>query len=215
MKRIALLVSLLALSLVHPAGAVVNEVMYASSHTATADTSAQLTPGRSQLFKIIVSSAGTGSALVTVKDTTGGTLAVLDATAVRDQQYDITASTGLVYTTAGTAAPQVTFIYARPGVWFGSTGGGPYSVLHSTGVYTTRAIKAGRVFLKRIIVGKAGTAPSAVTVYNSNGTSTGPIVDIINAESVRSVDYNVIVSSGLTYTSTGNPGVTFVYGNTR
>lgn len=214
MKRIALLLGLLALALVEPAHAVSNDPVYSSSHTATSDTSASIVTGRVQLYKVIVSSAGTGSALVTMKDINGTTIGVVDATAVRDQIFDITLSTGLSYTTAGTISPQVTFLYTRsiPG---GPLVQSPYSVLHSTGNYTTRAIRAGKVFLKRVIIGKAGTAPSAITIYNGNATSTGNIVDLLNAESYRSVDYNVLLSSGLTYTATGNPNVTFVYGNTR
>jgi hypothetical protein len=214
MKRIALLLGLLALALVEPAHAVSNEAVYSSSHTATADTSASLGVTRAQLYKIVVSSAGTGAALVTVKDGNGTTLTVIDATAQRDQQFDATVSSGLVYTTAGTLVPQVTFLYTRS-IPYGQFIASPYSILHSTGVYTTRSIRAGRVFLKRVIIGKGGTAPSAVTIYNSNGTATGPVVDLINAEAYRSQDYNVILSSGLTYTATGNPNVTFIYGNTR
>ena len=214
MKRLAVLVAILAIALVKPAHAVSPEQVYSSSHTATSDSTKTITTGRTQLYKVLISSAGTGSALVTLMDVNGSTLTIVDATALRDLQFDATLPAGLVYSTAGTAAPQVSFLYWRSLNPYGAFVASPYSIFNSTGVYTTRAIRTTRGFLKRVLVTKAGTPPSAVTIYNSNATANN-VVDLINSEAVGSRDYNVFVSSGLTYTVTGNPNVTFIYGDAR
>ena len=200
MKHIAMLVGLLA-ALVSPAFAA---PLYVSSHTVTANTSASLVSGRATLYKVIVSSPGHADSTVSISNG-GTTIAVVDGSARRDLEYSVGVSSNLVYTTAGTSLPRVTMVYAK-GIVPDS-----FNVLHSTGVYTTRAIRAGRALLKKVIVSKAGTAPSAVTIYDGNATATGRIVDVINTEAVSSVEYNVFVSSGLTYTATGNPNVTFIY----
>lgn len=206
MKQLAMLVALLA-ALVSPA---LSATVYSSSHTVTADTAAQLTPQRGVLYKVIVSSAGSTNALVTVSN--GGTaLATLDASAQRDFEYNVIASSGLYYTTAGTTPAQVTFLYRRN---LPPHGTDEWSSVNYTSNQTTTGVMRGRGILKRVVIGKAG-AGGAVTLYDGYGTSTGRVIDIIQGDNVRNVEYNVMVSSGITVTSTGSTNVTVVYGTPR
>lgn len=58
----------------------------------------------------------------------------------------------------------------------------------------------------RINTGGAGT----LTVYASSASATSPIA-AINTAAVASLDYDVIVSSGLTYSQTGTANITLLY----
>ena len=71
--------------------------------------------------------------------------------------------------------------------------------------------------LKRLIIGSCGANTSTVTIYDSSGSANNPITPTINASSsaiagspagdCRQIfEFDLQISSGLTYTSTANIG---------
>lgn len=58
----------------------------------------------------------------------------------------------------------------------------------------------------RINTGAAGT----LTIYASSGTAASPIA-AINTAALASLDYDVAVSTGLTYSQTGTANITLLY----
>lgn len=199
MKRLAALVGLLA-ALVAPVFA---EPVYVSTATTSVDATKTIRTGRWEIYKIVVSSPGSANATLAVTD--GGTKIIdIDASAARDITYQVQGSSNIIYTTAGDTPAKVQILWAPR---FVSDPG--YQIKHSTGTYTLRSLFTGRAFLKRVIVSKPADM-TGITVYDSNGVVSRPIADIAGAL-FSNTEYNVQISSGLTYTTTGDVGVSFLF----
>ena len=78
-------------------------------------------------------------------------------------------------------------------------------------VNETRTLVSGPVFFRRVVINDTGTAGSFISIYD-NTTGSGTLVAKIDptTDSVRVFD--VDLSLGLTYVTTGSPGnFTIVY----
>lgn len=62
-----------------------------------------------------------------------------------------------------------------------------------------------------VVVNSTGTANSAIVIYNSSGTATSPVAYINGAALWGNFTYDILVSSGLTYTTVGSGNYTILY----
>ncbi len=69
---------------------------------------------------------------------------------------------------------------------------------------------SGARYLKRVVVSSA-TAGGSIRIYDSQGSTTGQIATV-DEGTLNQYDFNIYVSSGLTYSTVGNAnGATFIY----
>lgn len=183
--------------------------VYKSSYTNTADTAKAIFSGSGVLYKVIVSTP-VASATVLLYDSNGGVapeqvIGKIDASALRNYTYHLGISSGLAYTT-DTAANNVTFLYRAPD---------NYSVRKASRTATadtTKALFSGRGILRKIIMSEGNAASAKITLFNSNGTGNG-VDTLFSLDGTSEVDneYNIFVSSGLTYTTVGTADWTIIY----
>lgn len=89
--------------------------------------------------------------------------------------------------------------------------GVPYSVASSSFAFTTYTEGNHGVFHGACVNG--GVAATTLTVYNSSATATGviPIAIIQTSTTMPCSLYDVAVSSGLTYTTSGTADISILY----
>lgn len=69
----------------------------------------------------------------------------------------------------------------------------------------------GPCFLNRVVINDTGTAGSFISIYDST-VGSGTLVAKIDSTTDAVRNYDVALSNGLTYVTTGNPGnFTIIY----
>ena len=190
--------------------------VYRSSHVLAAQTTANIIAGRGVLHKVVVSS-GVASATIQIFDSVGNGIATgsrlkLDASDEREYTFDIGFSSGITYTTVGTAHIQMIY------------GDDDTSVIRSSHVIaalTGDNIVAGRGVLRQVIMdnGEAAGGSPSLTLYDSVGsaditeasTATARRIIQIDGDEERNIAYNVFFSSGLTFTTVGTADWIILY----
>lgn len=97
------------------------------------------------------------------------------------------------------------FLFAVPAVWV-SSNTATADTTKNLCISRSGTSPRGMFHGARVNTGSAGT----LTIYASSATASNPIA-AINTAAVASLDYDVAVSTGLTYSQTGTANITLLY----
>lgn len=167
------------------------------------------------LHKIIVLTKGTGTAILSVFDTNGSTtskkIAGIDLTdAAREYTYNILCSSGITFTSsgAGTVVPSFIALYKR-------NPSQDYELWQSTFTTGTQSLLApptvGPGWIFGGVVNGDSVAGSYLDVYDSTGPATGTIAHFDGGGSFTRKMYDVSLTNGLRYSTSGNGLYTILY----
>lgn len=191
--------------------------VWTSTYMASVDTNAHnLSYGPVLLHKIIVLTKGTGTAVLGVYDSMATSpspnkeIAAIDLTdTAREYTYNILCSSGITVQSsgAGTVAPQFLVLYKRNitqdyDVWQSS---------FTTGSVSLKNITWGSGQIFGGVVNGDSVVGSSITVFNSSGTPTNQITSLDGSLSFDRKMYDVMTSSGITYSSSGAGLYTILY----
>ena len=189
---------------------------YEVLHTTTSDTTTVF-QGAGFLHKIIVSSAGVSSYL-SVSDSSNDTLdstnlvAGLDTTSLGEYEYNVGLSSGLTYTTYGGTAGGIDILYRR-GNFYPSSGQVYESSFTVTADDGAALLSSQSGVLYKVICASATAAGTGLSVYDAIDAGEDDANSILKmqCDSTRDDVFNIVVSSGLTYTTTGSAGWSIMF----
>lgn len=206
-----------SVQMIYSKGLPENYRVWQSSWFASDVSTHTLAKGPVLLHKVIVTSAATGTSNMRIYNEYTGTpvsttiVSQIDLTeGEREYDFDVRLSSGLTVNIQqnGTVPATVMFLFKTnpPGDW------DVWQSTRVTGSVTNRSLITGRAVLGGVLNGD-GVADSMLTLYDSNGTATTKLTDVIG-DTVFDFDdnrYSVGVSSGITATCVGNGQYTIRY----
>jgi hypothetical protein len=186
---------------------------YEIYETTSTDAATSVFTGAGYLYKIIVSSAG-ASSFLTVADAhdtiTSDVITGINTSSANEYVFKVAVTSGMAYQTFGGSPASVQILFRR-GSFFPDDG----QVFESSFTVTaqTSNLLNGAGSLYKVLVTSGAAVATGIDVFNSHQSGVSANTRILRASgaSIQDDTYNVFISSGLSYTTTGTAGWTLIY----